>query len=64
MSQVEIEEYLVPTEVPLYKLDCIKAWNNLTDREKLYAHYLSRGSLRFNAIVLFVLTCSISLLGR
>lgn len=43
MSKSDIEEYLVPLEIPLRQLDCRKAWNSLSDQEKLYAHYLSRG---------------------
>lgn len=35
-------DFIIPNSVPLCKLDCATAFNGLSDREKKYAHYLSK----------------------
>ena len=43
-STVELSQFIVPNNVPFNFLDCKKALNALSSKEKLYAHYLSRAS--------------------
>lgn len=37
------DKYLAPKEQPVFLLNAEKSFNGLTDKEKLYAHYLSHG---------------------
>ena len=32
------KEYIVPIETPISKFECKEAFNNLTDKEKMYAY--------------------------
>lgn len=43
-STVEVSHFIVPNNVPFNFLDCKKAFNALTTKEKLYTHYISRAS--------------------
>lgn len=43
-SKVELSQFVVPNNVPFNFLDCKKALNALTSKEKLYAHFLSRAT--------------------
>lgn len=36
--------YTLPLTTPVCKLDCSEAYKLLTDKEKMYAHHMSRAS--------------------
>ncbi len=38
-----VEKYLAPKEQPVFQLSSKGAWDKLTEKEKKYAHYISRG---------------------
>lgn len=40
----DLSLYIIPTDTPVSGLDCTEAFNGLTDKEKLYAHYFGRAS--------------------
>ncbi|XP_033735100.1 dipeptidyl peptidase 3-like [Pecten maximus] len=48
----DISQYVMPNDTGLCLLDCSDAFGNLTDREKLYAHYISQASWYGGLIVL------------
>ena len=48
--------YTLPTSTEVCALDCTAAFNALSDREKLYAHYLSRASWYGSLICLYQVT--------
>lgn len=48
-----MSEYIIPDEQPVDLLKCQEAFNGLTNKEKLYAHYLSKASWFGSLIVLF-----------
>lgn len=52
MSKVDIKDFTIPNEQPVVNLDCNSAFKNLTGKERLYAHHLSRASFYGGLVVL------------
>ncbi|XP_060070560.1 dipeptidyl peptidase 3-like [Ylistrum balloti] len=48
----DISQYVMPNDTGLCLLDCCAAFGSLTDREKLYSHYISQASWYGGLIVL------------
>jgi len=53
MSSSNWGKYLAPTEQSVFYLDCKKAFESLTSREKFYAHHMSQASWYGSLICLF-----------
>lgn len=47
--------YTLPNNQPVVYLECTKAFDALTDREKLYAHYLSQAAWN-GSLITFIQT--------
>jgi len=47
-----MDRYLAPTEQPIFLLDCKKAFEGLSEKEKKYAHHLSQASWHGSLICL------------
>lgn len=54
MSTVtDLSQYTLPNSTDIVFLDCVAAFNGLSKREKLYAHYLSQASWYGGLICLY-----------
>ena len=49
---VDVSAHVVPVDTPVSRLEAGDAFEGLTDKEKLYCHYLSRASWEGAAICL------------
>ncbi|XP_013189468.2 dipeptidyl peptidase 3 isoform X2 [Amyelois transitella] len=52
MATIDKSNFLLPNHQTFVELDCSQAFNNLTNQEKLYAHYLSQSAWNGGLIVL------------
>lgn len=48
----KMSEYIIPNNSPVTFVDCEKAFSILTDKEKVYSHYLSKAAFYGSLIVL------------
>lgn len=52
MAEVNIKDFILPNEQPVVPLECATAFENLSAKEKAYAHHLSKASWYGGLIVL------------
>jgi dipeptidyl-peptidase-3 len=52
----DISQYIIPNETGVCLLDCIKAFEGLTDKERLYAHYIAQASW-YGGLIVLVQVC-------
>ena len=50
---MDVNNFVIPSDVDFCLLDCKEAFNGLTDKEKKYAHYIARASWYGGLIVLY-----------
>lgn len=53
VCKMDLSNYTVPLDTPISALDADEAFRGLTDDEKHYCHFLSRGSWEGGPICLF-----------
>ena len=51
-NTTDLSQFLIPNDVPFNFLECKKAFDGLTAKEKLYAHYICRASWQGTLICL------------
>ncbi|KAJ8319543.1 hypothetical protein KUTeg_002891 [Tegillarca granosa] len=51
-NMTDLSQYILPNDTGVCLLDCITAFDNLTEKEKLYSHYVSQASWNGGLIVL------------
>ena len=56
MRELDLTQHIIPNDTDILVLDCKTAFNGLTSREKLYAHYLGRASWNGSLICLLQLS--------
>ena len=44
MADQDLSPYTIPVDTPISKLDCLEAFQGLSEKEKLYAYHLSKAS--------------------
>ena len=49
---MDLSSYTIPLDTPISTLDARKAFDGLTEKEKLYCHFLSRAAWEGSAICL------------
>lgn len=47
-----MKHYILPLDQPVVSLDCSEAFEGLSQKEKLYSHYLSQGAWIGGLVVL------------
>lgn len=52
MSEAAVKDFIIPNDQPVVVLDCGTAFENLSAKEKAYAHHLSRASWYGGLVVL------------
>lgn len=53
---VNVQDHILPNDVPIIELQCEESFNALTDKEKLYTHYLSKAC--WNGSLISFVQCS------